>query len=216
VSGIRRAQQAPGELELVRDYANTLRLAGGADKIATPAGLRRWLATRDLVEAGKPVGAEDLRRAVTFRGTVRGLLAANADLEPSSDAVREFNAALDWMGASPRLVSLRRTGMVSATADLRGAMGRLAGIVLDAVNAGTFTRLKLCATVDCRLAFYDHGRNAAGRWCDMALCGNRAKVAAHRSRRQGSPAIADQPRSVDEALVRTVFHDGRGTSGQRR
>jgi predicted RNA-binding Zn ribbon-like protein len=215
MTGTRGVQQAPGDLELVRAYANTRQVAGAVDEVATPAALSHWLAAHHLVEAGTQVGAEDLRRAVAFRGTVRGLLAANADLEISVGAVREFNAALDWMSASPCLVSLRRTGMVSATTGLRGALGRLAGVVLDAVNAGTFARLKLCATADCRLAFYDHGRNAAGRWCDMAVCGNRAKVAAHRSRRKGTPTVADQPRSVDEALVRTLFRDGDASRRRR-
>jgi predicted RNA-binding Zn ribbon-like protein len=34
------------------------------------------------------------------------------------------------------------------------------------------------------LLFADHTRGHARRWCSMALCGNRAKQAAHRQRQK--------------------------------
>src|SRR3712207_8580100 len=42
-------------------------------------------------------------------------------------------------------------------------------------------RLKACPWDSCQWAFYDQSRNRSGVWCNMAVCGNRAKVAAHRS-----------------------------------
>jgi predicted RNA-binding Zn ribbon-like protein len=47
---------------------------------------------------------------------------------------------------------------------------------------GTWDRLKACAADDCHWAFYDHTRNRSGRWCSMAVCGNRAKVERFRER----------------------------------
>jgi predicted RNA-binding Zn ribbon-like protein len=35
------------------------------------------------------------------------------------------------------------------------------------------------------LFFYDTTKNHARRWCSMAFCGNRHKVAAHYRRQQG-------------------------------
>jgi predicted RNA-binding Zn ribbon-like protein len=45
-----------------------------------------------------------------------------------------------------------------------------------------FTHIKACEGHTCTLMFADHTRGRARRWCSMAVCGNRAKQAAHRSR----------------------------------
>ena len=45
-----------------------------------------------------------------------------------------------------------------------------------------FTRVKACEGHRCTLVFADHSRMQARRWCSMAICGNRAKQAAHRNR----------------------------------
>ena len=46
--------------------------------------------------------------------------------------------------------------------------------------------VKACQADDCHWAFYDSSRNRSGRWCDMAVCGNREKVRAYRSKRSAS------------------------------
>jgi predicted RNA-binding Zn ribbon-like protein len=45
-----------------------------------------------------------------------------------------------------------------------------------------FSNLKACEGPVCTLLFADHTRGQARRWCSMAICGNRAKQAAHRTR----------------------------------
>ena len=45
-----------------------------------------------------------------------------------------------------------------------------------------FSGVKACEGHICTLLFADHTRGRARRWCSMAICGNRAKQAAHRSR----------------------------------
>ena len=45
-----------------------------------------------------------------------------------------------------------------------------------------FTHVKACKGPSCTLVFADHTRRRARRWCSMAICGNRAKQAAHRNR----------------------------------
>ncbi|MFC4029865.1 CGNR zinc finger domain-containing protein [Streptomyces polygonati] len=42
--------------------------------------------------------------------------------------------------------------------------------------------VKACEGPACTLLFADHTRGRVRRWCSMAICGNRAKQAAHRSR----------------------------------
>jgi predicted RNA-binding Zn ribbon-like protein len=45
-----------------------------------------------------------------------------------------------------------------------------------------FANVKACEGPTCTLMFADHTRRRARRWCSMAVCGNRAKQAAHRKR----------------------------------
>jgi predicted RNA-binding Zn ribbon-like protein len=45
-----------------------------------------------------------------------------------------------------------------------------------------FSDVKACEGTSCTLMFADHTRRRARRWCSMAICGNRAKQAAHRER----------------------------------
>ena len=45
-----------------------------------------------------------------------------------------------------------------------------------------FADVKACEGHSCTLMFADHTRRRARRWCSMAICGNRAKQAAHRVR----------------------------------
>jgi predicted RNA-binding Zn ribbon-like protein len=45
-----------------------------------------------------------------------------------------------------------------------------------------FADVKACEGRGCTLIFADHTRRRARRWCSMAICGNRAKQAAHRKR----------------------------------
>jgi Conserved protein containing a Zn-ribbon-like motif, possibly RNA-binding len=46
----------------------------------------------------------------------------------------------------------------------------------------SFADVKACEGPACTLLFVDHTRGRKRRWCSMALCGNRAKQAAHRQR----------------------------------
>jgi predicted RNA-binding Zn ribbon-like protein len=50
--------------------------------------------------------------------------------------------------------------------------------------SGDFEYVKACEGSTCTLLFVDRTRGRARRWCSMAICGNRAKQAAHRDRRK--------------------------------
>jgi len=45
-----------------------------------------------------------------------------------------------------------------------------------------FANVRACEGHSCTLMFVDHTRRRGRRWCSMAICGNRAKQAAHRNR----------------------------------
>jgi predicted RNA-binding Zn ribbon-like protein len=70
-----------------------------------------------------------------------------------------------------------------AASGIEGAYGRLLSVVAQAMSDGTWRRLKVCLNDDCRWSFYDHSNARASKWCDMRICGNRAKQQAWRTRK---------------------------------
>ncbi|MGY2373038.1 CGNR zinc finger domain-containing protein [Pseudomonas sp. SDO524_S393] len=50
--------------------------------------------------------------------------------------------------------------------------------------AGDFNLIRTCEHPECVLWFYDRTKGHKRRWCSMALCGNRHKVAEFRRRKQ--------------------------------
>src|SRR5216683_4989202 len=59
----------------------------------------------------------------------------------------------------------------------------------EIIAEGARARLRLCANPHCGLFFYDNSRTRRRRWCSMAVCGNRSKVAAF-ARKQASGRTA--------------------------
>ncbi len=49
---------------------------------------------------------------------------------------------------------------------------------------GPVGRLRMCEAADCGWVSLDTTKNRSRRWCDMAVCGNRAKAARHYRRRR--------------------------------
>jgi predicted RNA-binding Zn ribbon-like protein len=58
----------------------------------------------------------------------------------------------------------------------------IARALADLVCTEDFTFVKACEGPPCTLLFVDRTRGRVRRWCSMAICGNRAKQAAHRAR----------------------------------
>ncbi|HTZ78167.1 MAG TPA: ABATE domain-containing protein [Stellaceae bacterium] len=66
----------------------------------------------------------------------------------------------------------------------------IAQVIAEFLSTEDLTYVKACEGPTCTLLFLDRTRGHARRWCSMAVCGNRAKQAAHRarSRRSRTPA----------------------------
>ncbi|MCX7513061.1 CGNR zinc finger domain-containing protein [Frateuria hangzhouensis] len=58
----------------------------------------------------------------------------------------------------------------------------IAEAIGELVTTDDFADVKACQGHSCTLLFVDRTRSRARRWCSMAICGNRAKQAAHRER----------------------------------
>jgi predicted RNA-binding Zn ribbon-like protein len=62
-------------------------------------------------------------------------------------------------------------------------VARLLAVIARADAEGSWERMKICPADDCLWAFYDFSRNHSRTWCDMSVCGNRAKARTYRERR---------------------------------
>lgn len=60
----------------------------------------------------------------------------------------------------------------------------LAEAMGDLLCRPDFEGVKICENAKCTLWFHDISKNHTRRWCSMAVCGNRAKAAAHRARKR--------------------------------
>ncbi|MNH42693.1 CGNR zinc finger [compost metagenome] len=60
----------------------------------------------------------------------------------------------------------------------------LAESAAELMAEGDFDLVRVCEHPDCVLWFYDRTKSHRRRWCSMALCGNRHKVAEFRKRKQ--------------------------------
>jgi len=49
------------------------------------------------------------------------------------------------------------------------------------------SRVRECESETCGWLFIDRSRNRSRRWCDMTVCGNRAKVRRHYQRTHAKP-----------------------------
>jgi predicted RNA-binding Zn ribbon-like protein len=178
----RKRQEAPGRLELVREFVNTADLEGGDEELASPAGLARWLQAHDLLEPDAEVGEKDLERAIAAREALRAQLKAHNGSDRDPEAVATLHEAANRAGIGLSFDEAGASRLEPRTPGADGAIGRLLTIVHEAEHDGTWARLKACPWHTCQWAFYDNTKNASGVWCTMEVCGNRAKAKAYRER----------------------------------
>jgi predicted RNA-binding Zn ribbon-like protein len=56
----------------------------------------------------------------------------------------------------------------------------------DLLTEGPLTPIRVCEGRGCGWLFLDTSRNRTRRWCDMKICGNRAKARRHHERSKGA------------------------------
>lgn len=138
---------APGELELVRRFCNTLNRENGADRFATAGGLDGWLASEALPEV-RP-SRPDLQRIRTVREALHDLTVANREQRPAPDAWRRIASALSTASYVVRVDQDRPTLAPRADSATVVFLARLVLICMRARDDGTFDRLKSCAHCEC-------------------------------------------------------------------
>ena len=183
------------------DFANTARPE------SDPAGtLGSWRELIDFLElrgavsrsegaALRAMGEQDARacaaaleRALSLRETIRAMLAAMADRRTLKvEWIAALNQVMVWGAGSARL-DRRANGwqlaFTPSSAEPFWALAPIGRSMADLVAQGRGREIKRCANPRCVLYFRDRSRAHRRRWCSMAVCGNRMKVAAH-ARRHG-------------------------------
>lgn len=163
-------------------YIDWLQIAAVLDA-ERAAGIRRRVVQQPT---GATAALVDARR-------VRDSLRALAEHGQHSASVRaatlaEINRVLG-RSAGTRRVEPRDDGtyarsFVPVGDAFAGLLMPIVESAADALILAELPRVRRCAAPRCPRVFHDATKNAARRWCDMAACGNRAKVARFRERRR--------------------------------
>ena len=175
------SDQAPGDLETLRAFVNTLEVETGSDELSSPEALRGWLRRHELLP-GMSAGSTDLEAARRLREALRELMLENNGVSARTEAALVLSEAAERGRLAVRFDSSGSVRLQAAAAGVDGALGRLVAIAAAAMADGTWRRLKACRADRCGWAFYDHARNHSRLWCSMAVCGNRTKARSYRRR----------------------------------
>jgi predicted RNA-binding Zn ribbon-like protein len=158
-----QAKLAPAD---TLDALKARAMPGELDKVADQAReLREWFRGFVRKHAGRPLGPKALHEL----GPLNRLLERD---EAFSQILRHHHSD----GGPLELRVMRRwRSPESLLLPIGEALAKF-------VCEEDFANVKACEGHTCTLVFADRTRRRARRWCSMAICGNRAKQAAHRSR----------------------------------
>jgi predicted RNA-binding Zn ribbon-like protein len=166
---------------------------GELDKVAEEArALREWFRGFVRAHMGRPLTP----------GALRALGPLNRLLEGD----QTFSRICEGDGGCLELRTMRRWRSPEALLPPIGeALARF-------VCEEDFANVKACEGLSCTLMFVDHTRRRARRWCSMAVCGNRSKQAAHRSRLKNLPA----PVTASDPRIKSGGKQSKGTRAALR
>jgi predicted RNA-binding Zn ribbon-like protein len=139
---------------------------GELDSVADQArNLREWFRGFVRKHAGRPLMREDL-----------------TELEPLNRILEQDEAFTRIAVQNGNDVGPLAFQFVRRWRSPEALLLPIAEAMARFVCAEDFSHVKACEGSSCTLVFADRTRGRARRWCSMAICGNRAKQAAHRDR----------------------------------
>jgi predicted RNA-binding Zn ribbon-like protein len=185
---------------LCLDFANTAHGRGTddhTDNLVNYGALIAWSRHARALDPGQaaalieaadrhPRAAEAVRRrAVELRERLyRSFVALGRDAEPDPRDLAGINEAL--AAALPHArVAPDDGGFAWAWAE-NPALDRMLWLVVrsaaDLLTAPELTRVRQCGGRGCSWLFLDTSKNGSRRWCEMEVCGSRAKARAYYAR----------------------------------
>jgi predicted RNA-binding Zn ribbon-like protein len=190
VNTLDRRFDPAGSKELLTDYDALLRFAGEAALLNLPQA--RALARTVSAAAANRVlrSARELREALAavLHAAAQQRTPAAADVELLEQRFREAEPPrqLQWVttdsGGRPALRWQWRADQVKAAGFPVWLVAQAASHLMlsDALE-----RVRACEADSCRWLFLDTSKNHTRRWCNMKVCGNRAKARRFQERRTG-------------------------------
>jgi predicted RNA-binding Zn ribbon-like protein len=186
--------------DLSLDFVNTTPVLDGrpVDLLESFADLVDWLVEGGrLGESERAVLSRRVRRAAgnalfedarAFRSALRSLFeAVVAGASPPAGTLAAVNRQLRRREAPE--VRYERGAYVRAarpaSLDAHALLLPVAEAAADLLTVRDVSLVRKCENPACVLFFYDTTKNHTRRWCSMAWCGNRHKVAAHYRRLRG-------------------------------
>jgi predicted RNA-binding Zn ribbon-like protein len=172
------------------DFINTVAQAGGAphDFWQSDEDVRHWLAQAGLATGPAAEGApgELLHEARQLRDSIRTLVAQKKaggalDVTPLNRALAAAGGCNQLVAGEDGALRITRVYPGQTPAQQLGPVAELAASLLADAH---FERVRECEHPECTLWFYDKTKAHRRRWCSMALCGNRAKVARFRQQQK--------------------------------
>ncbi len=122
-----------------------------------------------------------LARSTDLRDSLRKIFGAMVRKEAiAPDWTEPINRILRITEGHDELVSANSAWKLEFVARESGLDWLLAAVARSAAEIiveGTQARVRICANPVCGLFFSDRSRTHRRRWCSMAVCGNRNKVA---------------------------------------
>jgi predicted RNA-binding Zn ribbon-like protein len=171
------------------DFVNTVRIVDGevTDTLQSDGDVKVWLRLAAVPVAPEPApwpagrllaAARRLREA-----TLKAIEAKKAGRRPSLEVINSF---LESSASHGRLVAHAESGLefrrVYHGETPEEYLLPLTEAVAGLLAEGDFNLVRRCASDQCVLWFYDRTKGHGRKYCTSAGCGNRAKVAAYRSR----------------------------------
>ena len=208
---IETAKRVGGRLCL--DFVNTVkgrleteggRRAGNRDQVVgerlvSYEALLRWgalagaLTERDARKMAQEASVRTaqanavLARSVACRDAIYRIFKATIEQrKPVAEDLAALNSELrvarghEWLVASPRFAWQWETDSLSLDRMLWPVVRSTA----DLLTAADLTRVRQCPGEECGWLFLDISRSGRRQWCDMADCGNLAKVRRFRERQR--------------------------------
>lgn len=150
-----------------------------ATRIVSPERRAQLLALPESnVQAAEGLLLKSQRLGSTLRKAFTALLHRQ---KIAAEWVEPINEILRITEGRDELVSRASGWQIEFIAREGGLDWLLAAVArsgAEIIAEGSRASLRLCANPHCGLLFYDMSRTHRRRWCSMAVCGNRSKVAA--------------------------------------
>jgi len=169
------------------DFMATLGNRGSrapVERLADRQSLTAWFVGAGLVGTQMAVSREELQEARALREALAAIVHARMSQQAVAVSdVRAVNQAAQTPVPPPRLrVQWGRLGRADPALSAAQALSVIARDGIDLLAGSQSGLLRECEGEDCTGVFVDASRGSRRRWCSTARCGNRARVAAHRSR----------------------------------